>query len=296
MRRACACLCLALICAALPRAAGAQGLVVGAKDFTEQYILAEMTRQLLAGRGYAVRTRVGLSSSGVRREQEAGLVDLYWEYTGTSLLAHNGVTARPSPDETYARVKMLDARKGLIWLKPSAVDNTYALAMRRSDMEARGLATISDLAALVRGGAPIRMASNTEFFVRPDGLMPLQRAYGFEFAPGSVVRMEADAIYGNLRRGDAVDVGLVFATDGRIAAFDLQTLRDDRGFFPSYRLAPVVRRAALERHPTLASLLESLAARLDNAVIRALNASVDVSGRRIEEVARQFLEKEGLLP
>lgn len=294
--RALAGLVLAALALAAPGSARAQSVVVGGKDFTEQLLMAEMTAQLLASRGVPVRTRSGLSTSGIRREHEAGLLDLYWEYTGTALLIFNGVPGRFTPEEAYARVKALDGARGLVWLKPSGVNNTYALAMRRDAARARGVASISDLADLVRRGEGLRFACNTEFFIRPDGLLPLQRAYAFEFGARNVARMDTDAIYGALRDGDRIDVGLVFSTDGRVAAYDFVTLADDRGFFPGYILAPVVRRATLERHPGLAAPLEALATRLDDATIARLNAQVDVERASVEAVASRFLKEQGLVP
>ena len=104
---------LAAMAACAP--AFAQALVIGGKDFTEQRLIAEMTSQLLRTKGYTITTRTGFATGGIRREQEAGLVDLYWEYTGTSLVMFNQV-------EAYNRVRELDASKGLIWLTPSKVD------------------------------------------------------------------------------------------------------------------------------------------------------------------------------
>jgi osmoprotectant transport system substrate-binding protein len=128
-------------------AALAQIVVVGGKNFTEQLLMAEMTTQLLTSNGFQVERRTGYDTTRVRQAQEAGVVDLYWEYTGTSLREFNKVTEQLSPAETYARVKRLDAEKGLVWLKPSRINNSYALAMRRADAAERGIATISDLAA-----------------------------------------------------------------------------------------------------------------------------------------------------
>jgi osmoprotectant transport system substrate-binding protein len=91
-----------------------------------------------------------------------------------------------------------------------------------------------------------------------------------------------------------VDVGLVFSTDGRIKAYDLLVLEDDRQFFPSYLLTPVVRQRTLEQHPRLAGELEALAARLDSATMAELNAMVDVRGRSVDEVALAFLRSHGL--
>jgi osmoprotectant transport system substrate-binding protein len=276
-------------------AAFAQAVVVGGKNFTEQLLVAEMTSELLRAKGFRVDTRTGFSSTGIRRQQEAGLVDVYWEYTGTSLTTFNNVTERLDAQAAYARVKQLDARKGLVWLSPSRVNNTYALGMRKADAAGKGIASISDLAAKARGGETFRFVTNAEFYLRSDGLMPLQRAYGFEFGPENVTRMDTDAIYGVLRDSSSVDVGLVFSTDGRVAAFGFVLLRDDRGFFPSYALAPVVRKAALDKHPELGRQLEGLSSKLDDATMARLNARVDLDKEPVQEVASSFLRTSGLL-
>src|SRR5215207_7258217 len=92
----------------------AQSIVVGGKGFTEQLLMAEMTSQLLRAKGFEVTSRVGFATTGIRREQEIGLVDIYWEYTGT-LTMFNMVVERLEAHDAYARVKELDAKKGLIW-------------------------------------------------------------------------------------------------------------------------------------------------------------------------------------
>ena len=244
--------------------ASAQSVVVGAKDFTEQQIVAEMTGQLLTAKGFVTRLRTGFSSPGLRVEQQSGLVDICWEYTGTSLVVFNDVSEPLDAEEGYARVKELDLRKDLVWLAPSKVNDTYALAMRSEEADRQGIRTISDLASRLRQGQRFRIAVNTEFLTRADGLMPLQRTYRFDLMPGDVVRMEAAAIYDLLRKDASVDIGLVFTTDGRVTAFNLRVLEDDRRFFPAYILAPVVRKSTLDRYPILTELLNRLSARLDS--------------------------------
>jgi len=273
----------------------AQALVVGGKDFTEQLLIAEITSQFLRTKGYDVQSRTGFATTGIRREQEAGLIDVYWEYTGTSLTTFNNITDKLRPEEAYNRVKTLDAQKGLVWLAPSKINNTYALAMRKADAMAKGISSISDLAEKVRQGERFRLACNIEFYLRPDGLMPLQRAYGFEFGHENVVRMGTNTVYDALRDAADIDVGLVFSTDGRVAARDFVVLRDDWGFFPSYLLAPVVRQRTLDKHPDLATHLESLAAKLDNETISGLNSLVDVHQKPVGEIASAFLRSSGLI-
>jgi osmoprotectant transport system substrate-binding protein len=92
-----------------------------------------------------------------------------------------------------------------------------------------------------------------------------------------------------------VDVALVFATDGRIEAFDFRVLGDDRSFFPDYAIVPVIRTETLKAHPGLEEPLAALADAIDNATMRRLNAQVDVERRSVEQVAESFLTEQGLL-
>lgn len=283
-----------LVSVMIASAAMAETIVVGGKNFTEQQLLSEMTAQLLEAKGFSVDRKAGMGSAVLRQAQESGQVDLYWEYTGTALITYNKVTERLPADATYARVKELDAAKGLTWLTPSRANNTYALAMNRAVAQKLGIATLSDLGKAVNGGGKLSFASNAEFYSRPDGLKPLQAAYGFEFPRDDVKRMDSGLVYQALK-DKQVDVGLVFATDGRIPAFDFVVLSDDKGYFPAYALTPVVRKDTLDKHPALAGLLNGLSARLDDATMAGLNASVDVDKKTIEQVAAGFLRTQGLL-
>lgn len=96
-------------------------------------------------------------------------------------------------------------------------------------------------------------------------------------------------------RDSQVEVGLVFATDGRVPAFDSVVLRDDKGFFPTYAMTPVIRKVVLDANPRLADLLNALSAKLDDQVMARLNASVDVDKKTPEQVAAEFLAAEGLV-
>ena len=272
----------------------AQNIVVGGKNFTEQQIMSQMTAQLLQAKGFKVDIKAGMGSAVLRQAQENGQIDVYWEYTGTSLITYNKINDRMSAADTYAKVKELDAAKGLVWLNPSKANNTYSLAMNQDDARKQGIVSISDLAAKVKGGAKLTFASNAEFYARPDGLKPLEQAYGFEFPRESVKRMDTGLVYQALKEKQ-VDVGLVFATDGRIPAFNFVVLKDDKGFFPNYALTPVVRKQVLDANPKLAEYLNALSAKLDDATMARLNASVDVDKKTVEDVAKTFLKEQGLV-
>ncbi|WP_085726563.1 glycine betaine ABC transporter substrate-binding protein [Pseudomonas sp. R37(2017)] len=270
-------------------------VVVGGKKFTEQQLVSEMTTQLLRNDGFTVDKRSDLGSTVLRAAQENGQVDIYWEYTGTSLIIYNKVKEKLDAQQTYDRVKQLDAAKGLTWLAPSKANNTYAFAMRKTEAQAEGITSMSDLAAQVNNGKHLKFASNAEFYSRPDGLRPLQDRYGFKFERSDVLRMDGGLTYLALRQGQA-DISLVLSTDGRVSAFGFVILKDDKSFFPSYALTPVVRTAFLEQHPKVATLLNSLSASLDSETIAALNARVDVGREAIEKVATDHLTRNNLLP
>ncbi|WP_425450333.1 glycine betaine ABC transporter substrate-binding protein [Virgifigura deserti] len=279
---------------ALGGTACAAELTVGGKDFTEQFLIAEMTKQLLETKGYEIDKRDGMGTNIVRAALENGQVDLYWEYTGTSLVTFNKVTESLSPEETYQRVKELDGAKGLVWLAPSEVNNTYALAIRKDNPNTEGMTTLSDLAAAYNDGKDVIMATTAEFPKRQDGLIGLEEAYDFEAGRANIRPMEIGLVFPALAGGD-VDVSVVAATDGRIAAMDLTLLKDDKNFFPNYALVPVVRKETLEAHPDLKETLEALASKLDDATMQRLNGEVDVNKKSIDEVATTYLKEQGLL-
>ncbi|WP_300063972.1 glycine betaine ABC transporter substrate-binding protein [uncultured Roseobacter sp.] len=272
----------------------AQEITVGGKGFTEQLILAEMTTRLLAANGFEVEKADGMGTTVVRQALESGAVDLYWEYTGTSLVTFNKVEERLSPEDTYERVKELDGAKGLVWLAPSSANNTYALAIRKDDPVTSGMTSLSDLAAAYDQGQEVLMATTAEFPRRDDGLLGLQETYGFEAGRANIRPMDGGLVFDALSGGN-VSVAVVGATDGRIAAMDLQLLQDDKSFFPNYALVPVVRAEVLEANPQIGTLLEDLSGRLDDAVMQRLNGMVDVEGKSVEQVAETYLTEEGLL-
>src|SRR5215204_3461096 len=161
------------------RSEGIYGAVAGLRD----------DHPVLRARGFNAHKGTGFATTGIRILQESGIIDLYWEYTGTSLSEFNQVKEKLSPEEGFAWVKALDAKRGLVWLAPSKVNNTYALAVRRADALGKGMRSISDLATKLRAGEGMKLASTAEFLTRADGLRPLQQAYGFEFMSGNVVAM-----------------------------------------------------------------------------------------------------------
>jgi osmoprotectant transport system permease protein len=179
--------------------------------------------------------------------------------------------------------------KGLVWLTPSKFSNTYALGLPKQVAEAYPqINTISDLNQVLRDEhqAPHLVALDTEFANRPTAWSAWQAV-----RPALTAQHPPDGrglVY-TAMRNNQVFAGLVYTTDGRLNAFNLKLLEDDKHYFPDYTAAPVVRQAVLDAHPQLAALLKPLAEQLDDETMRQLNAKVDVEHQNPTVVAADFL-------
>ncbi len=295
MKRLTKILAVSLAAVLLGSTAQAATIVVGGKDFTEQLLLTEMTAQLLKAKGFDVDKRDGMGSTVVRQAQVNGQIDVYWEYTGTSLVTYNHQdSAGLNAKQTYDKVKELDAKQGLTWLNPSKANDTYGLAVRAKNEKTNSLNTLSDMAAAYNAGKHPVMALGAEFSKRPDGLPGIEKAYGFKVSRDDIAAMQDALTYAALKDGKA-DIAEVFTTDGRIKAFNFRVLKDDKEFFPNYAIAPVVRTDTLKNNPGLAPLLDALSAELTDTAMQTMNAAVDVDKKSIADVAAGFLKEKGLI-
>ncbi|MDD2060550.1 glycine betaine ABC transporter substrate-binding protein [Pseudomonas sp. GD03860] len=294
MKRIALLLGAALLFSGFAQAATKPVIRLGARVFTEQTVLAEITARYLNQNGFDVRITGGLGSNLARSAHETGQLDMVWEYTGVSLVSYNHIEERmPSAAATYAKVKELDAKKGLIWLAPSKFSNTYALALPRNVAERYPQVTsISQLNQVLREEQDRDhvVALDTEFANRPDGLVGLTETYDLQLTRRNIRQMDAGLVYTALRNGQVFS-GLVYTTDGRLSAFDLKLLEDDKHYFPDYTAAPVVRKEVLDAHPQLAALLKPLAEQLDDETMRQLNAKVDVEHQSPGKVADEYLRQ-----
>lgn len=286
--------------ALLTTAAQAEPIVLATKSFTEQHILSAMTTQYLRKKGFQVTPKTNIATVISRNAMVSKQVDMTWEYTGTSLIIFNHINKRMSPQESYDTVKKLDAKLGLVWLKPADMNNTYAFAMQRKRAQAENINTMSELVAKIehiRKTEPKKnwmLGLDLEFSGRSDGMKPLQEAYNMPLDRPQIRQMDPGLVYNAVRDG-FVDAGLIYTTDGRVKGFDLKVLEDDKGFFPSYAVTPVVREDTLAANPGLEEAMNTLSSQLNNDVISTLNAKVDIDHETPQQVAREFLQQKGLL-
>lgn len=270
----------ATLCASLAFAAVAEPLVVASKDFNESYILGEIMAQLLESDGFEVERRFGLGGTLICYEAlRTGEIDVYAEYTGTLATA---ILKRPDRSGIAALNEVL-AEEALTLLPGFGFNNTYALAVPRAVALARGLETISGLV----DHPDLRIAVSHEFLEREDGWPGLTRIYGFD---RSVDGIEHGLAYQALEEG-TIDLTDAYSTDGELVRYDLVVLRDDRGFFPRYLAAPLVRADLPERAK---DRLRAVADTLDDAAMQALNASVLFDDADFAEAAAGYLEGIGI--
>jgi len=264
----------------------ARPIVVGAKTFTEQYILSEILAIWIEERtGRATTLVQSLGSMVAFDALDAGDIDLYVDYSGTLWAnAMRRTEIPPSRSEVLRQVErfLLD-RHQMTLVSRLGFENAYALAVRRLDAERLGLARISDLPphapALVMGG-------DYEFFARPEWAS-IRDTYGLRFA--DLRTMDSTLMYQAAAEGN-VDVISAFSSDGRIRAYDLTVLEDDRQAIPPYDAVVLASQRLAREEPAVTEAVSRLTGRITVDAMRAMNLAVDERGEAPAVVARRFVD------
>ena len=282
---------------AIPTLAAAQDnkstIKIGSKNFTEQFIVAEIYAAALENAGFKVERKINLGGTLIAQKAiESGEIDIYPEYTGTALVAVLKAPVKSDPQEVFDQVKAFyETNYHLTWLAPAKINNGYAIIVRPDTAAKFQLKSLADLGAgpskqLVIGAGP-------EFLDRQDGLPGLKSAYGIEFKEFkqfAKLGLRYDALLAK-----QIDVANGFATDWQIAEQKLVVLEDTKGLFPPYYLAPIIRQQTLQANPKIADILDRVDAALDNPTMRDLNAKVERDKDEPNEVALAFLKSKGLI-
>jgi osmoprotectant transport system substrate-binding protein len=268
-------------------------VIVGSKNFTEQVILGEIIAEHLENRLHQPVERK-LNLGGTLLAYQAMLshdIDLYPEYTGTAftnILKRSGVT---DPVVVLDRVRSEFATgMHMDWLDPLGFSSTFAMTVRGEDARSRHLATLSDAAADPAG---FTLGAGYEFLTRPDGYPVLATNYPIKWnaAPKS---MDLGLLYSALSQKQ-VSMVAANSTDGLLSKMDVKVLKDDKQVFPPYQACIVVRSDTLAQNPDLRKTLSELSAKISDENMRAMNYAVDVEHKQVRDVARDFLQKAGLL-
>ncbi len=287
--------------ACAPARAG-DAVIVSSKLSSESAMIGEMIRLRLEAAGIATVARMRLGATPVvRRALLDGEIDLYVEYTGNGGIFFN-MPSNPAWKDLrkgYELGARLDyAKNRIVWLTPAPASNAWALAVRRDVANAYHLRTMSDFARWVSGGGKVVLACSAEF-ANAGTLRSLEDTYGFKLSSDQMIVLaggETTAmIAAAAARTDGTNTAMVYGTDGGIAAADLLVLEDDRHDQPVYAPVPLIRAAVLRAHPQIAALVRPIMESLDRETLQHLNERVQVDGESIQGVARDYLDRKGLL-
>lgn len=286
-------------------------VTVGNKNFTEQYIVGHLIKQLLEDRGFEVDLKSDLTSMALRAGMESGDIDICADYTGTAWMVSLKREYRPGADnnQLYELVKKEDKSNNFIFLDPIWNNNTYALASRAKFARKYNLTVLSDLARLYREKkGKIETFVDFEFSTRPDGLAALEKFYDFKVAKATLRTGTPGASLMGLKE-HKTDIAMVFGTDASIAKYGWHVYSDDKSFFPPYDLSPYVRKEVLDKYPEIADILNNMVATFPGGgkpatpqivaecqkVWQELNARVDIMKMEPGEVAHEYLIERGLI-
>jgi osmoprotectant transport system substrate-binding protein len=276
---------------------GGPAITVGSKNFTEQFILGELYAQTLEANGFTVKRQLNLGSEQIADGAlQDGEIDFYPEYTGTALVNLLGYEGEnPStPEETYeqARSRYAERDPADTMLPYADFNNNYGIFVRREVADEHDLNTLDDLA---EAAPELTFATFSEFQDRDDGYPNMVENYpGLEDFKDTIVANDLGLRYQGVENGEA-DVGVGFLTDGQLTSPELKVLEDEKKIWPFYYPAPVVRSDVLEENPEVEDILNSVTETLDVDTIRELNGRVDIDQEDPEDVAKDFLQQQGLI-
>jgi len=265
-------------------------IVIASKNFTEQYILADIMADLIRAKtDLNVETKLNLGTTSiVQAALEKGEVDMYPGYTGTAYLVILKKKTILPEKQTYQIVKTTYQKKyNLIWLPPFGFHNSQTLAVTQATAKRYHLKTLSNL---IRVASQFTVGAPAEFLKRPDGLPGLKKTYGLSFK--KIIQLQPDLAYDAIKNG-SVNAIEVFTTDGRILAYHLVALKDDKHVYPPYEAAPVIRAIVLKQHPEIKMALKLLANGISQKEIIKLNYLVEVKKEKPAKVAAEFVRAKG---
>ncbi|WP_216701637.1 glycine betaine ABC transporter substrate-binding protein [Gloeothece verrucosa] len=262
-------------------------IIIGSKNFTEQFILGELlAQQIESHTGLKVDRRLNLGGTFICHEAvKAGKIAGYVEYTGTAFTAVLKQKPISDPSSVYEQVKQqYNDQFNLEVMPPLGFNNTYAMIIRGEDAKRLQIRTLSEAAKYTpqwTGGF------GYEFLERDDGYPGLAKTYGLKLA--KIEQMELGLIYQALKEKQ-VNIVAGNSTDGLITVLKLVILEDDKQYFPPYEAVPIFNQAILNQYPDLRTAINQLAGLISTEDIQKMNYEVDNQSRPVEEVVRQFLE------
>lgn len=264
-------------------------ITIGSKLDVDGQLNAEMYALLLKDKGYDVSTKLGLGQTPVLDKAiKSGAIDIYPEFTGTALSLLN-LSPTQDANKAYQDVKSAyEQQFQLTWLDPALdLNDSYAICTSKKVASEKNLTSLDDI---------VPIADQLTLASQQDGMEaavnPVQTAYNIKFK--KVVPISEQLGFGAVEKGDA-DLNVCYTTDPNIIVKDFVVLKDTKNVFPIYNPAPVVRDELLQKAPEIADILNPLQPKLTTDVMVGLIKQVSVDHTSIPDVAKAFLEDQGLL-
>ena len=265
-------------------------IIVGAKNFTEQYVLGQLYRQALQAKGLTVGYKENIGSTElIQKALTSGQITMYPEYIGIALTVTFKKKSFPrTAAATYAQVKRLYEARGYTLGRMTPFQDVDAIAVLRSTARQYGLRTVADLKKVPN----LTLAAFPEFRTRNTGLPGLRRVYGVsnvKFTP-----LAGISAYKLLDDKKVLAAG-VFSTDPPLATTKYTVLKDPRNVFGFQNVAPIVSQKLVDEHgQRLMSTLNAVSSKLTLRAMLAMNTAVYVDQRPAARIADTFLKANGL--
>lgn len=291
-------LCILLAGTLLLGGCSLPGLGGGSKDtirvstltHTESQVLGHLVRLMIEhDTDLKVEMIENLGTSVIAHQAlKNGQVDITAaRYTGTDIASVLDMEPTKDPEEAMEIVKREFAKRyNHIWYDSYGFQNTYAFTVTDELAKREGLEKVSDLERIADS---LKLGVDNSWLNRAgDGYEGFVKEYGFSF--GDAMPMSIGLVYQAVKSGK-MDVVLAYSTDGRLKAFHLKTLEDDKKFFPPYEASPVTRKDVIEKHPEIDQVLKKFAGKIDGETMTRLNYEADVNKKEPAIVAKEFLEE-----
>ncbi|MBI0440817.1 MULTISPECIES: osmoprotectant ABC transporter substrate-binding lipoprotein OpuCC [Bacillus amyloliquefaciens group] len=276
----------------LPGLSGASDdtIKIGAQSMTESEIIANMIAQMIEHNTDLNTALIkNLGSNYVQQQAMlGGEIDIAaTRYSGTDLTSTLGMEAEKDPKKALSIVqKEFEKRFHYKWFDSYGFENTYAFTVTKELAEKDHLDKVSDIK---KNADQFKLGVDNAWLKRKgDGYKGFTDTYGYEF--GTTYPMQIGLVYDAVKNGK-MDAVLAYSTDGRIKAYDLKILKDDKQFFPPYDCSPVIPDSVLKQHPELKGIVNKLIGKIDTETMQELNYEVDGKLKEPSVVAKEFLEK-----
>jgi osmoprotectant transport system substrate-binding protein len=268
-------------------------ITIASFNFSESIILAHIYGDALKNKGYTINYRDKLGNREiVEPALESGQIDLYAGYSATDLTFVEG-KQNVTPDagsDAQANVNRLNAvlnGKGIKALNPSPAVDQNAFAVTKAEADSNHLTKLSDLSSVASGWT---LGGPPECPQRPFCQPGLAQTYGLHFKSFKSLDAGGPLTYAALKNGD-INIGLVFSSDGGIAANNFVVLEDDKHLEQADNIVPLIRSAVDNSEVT--SLLNSVDAKLNTPDLTAMNKSADVDKNDPTDIAATWVRDHG---